>query len=587
MTSITSVKFNNFKALKSFSIGLDSSNILVGPNNSGKSTIISAFRILEASLRFANSRKPEYIYVQGRRILGYKVPVGGISVTLENVHSDYEYNNTKIEYRFDNGSKIILSFPEDGGCLMTWECNVAEIKTAAAFKKAFPFAIQVIPVLGPLEHEEVYISEDTVRRALGTPRACRHFRNFWYQRPDGFDEFKKMIEGSWPGMTVTKPEMNDIRARTLTMFCTENRMDREIFWAGFGFQIWCQLLTHLSRSKRFNLTVVDEPEVYLHPDLQRQLLSILRDNTQEFLIATHSTEIIGDADPSEILLIDKAKRSAKRIRDVEGVQEAIAALGSIQNITLTQLARNKKVLFVEGAHDYKIIRRFAKKMKFVELAAGNDITQLESEGYSSWPKVSALAWGLTNTLGAEIKIGAVYDKDYWCQAETDAITISLNEKLKFAHIHSRKEIENYLLVPEVLERCVKSSIRERIRRNVGLEDCKIDVDFVLDEITKKYHTDLQGQYIGKFSEFHKSKGKDAATMAKEALDIFSAKWKTLATRLEIVCGKDVLKDFRSYIDNVAGITLTDFRIIDEFRLEEIPEDMRSLINRLEDFRCAR
>ena len=187
------------------------------------------------------------------------------------------------------------------------------------------------------------------------------------------------------------------------MFCSENRQDREIYWAGFGFQIWCQLLTHLSRAHEFNLTVIDEPEVYLHPDVQRQLLGILRDIKVDVVLATHSTEILGEADPAEILLIDKTLRSAKRLRDVEGVQQALDAIGSIQNITLTQLARTKKILFVEGMDDYKIIRRFAKNMGFQELSSGADITPFESGGYSSWERVKSLAWGIQKTLGRILK----------------------------------------------------------------------------------------------------------------------------------------------------------------------------------------
>jgi len=589
VANISSIKFNNFKALKSFSVSLDTSNILVGPNNSGKSTIISAFRILGAALRCANSRSPEYIVFEERRVLGHKVPVNGLPVSLENVHTDYQYSSTKIEYRFDNGNKIYLGFPEDGGCIMAWESSGAPIKTASGFKKAFPFSIQVIPVLGPLEHEEMLVTEDTVRRSLGTPRACRHFRNFWYQRPEGFENFKEMVENSWPGMSVKKVEVTDLLARKLSMFCTEGRMDREVFWAGFGFQIWCQLLTHLSRSKEFSMTVVDEPEVYLHPDLQRQLLGLLRDHTNDFVIATHSTEIIGDADPAEILIIDKNKHSAKRVRDIEGVQEALDALGSIQNMTLTQLARNKRVLFVEGSHDYKIIRRFAKKMKYVELAAGNDITQLESGGYSSWPKVRALAWGLKNTLGADIQIGAVYDRDYWCEAETDKVLSDLKSDLRFAHIHSRKEIENYLLVPTVLDRCVKASLRERAKRGglVASEEMEVDTHKTLDQITATFQTELQGQYISKFSEFYRSQGKDGATLAKEALDVFFRKWSNLDERMEIVCGKNILKELRSYALRTWGITLTDYKIIDEFRMEEIPTDLHSLISNLEAYRLTK
>ena len=81
--------------------------------------------------------------------------------------------------------------------------------------------------------------------------------------------------------------------------------------------------------------VVDEPEVYLHPDVQRQLLGILRDTGPDIIFATHSTEIMAEADPSESLLIDKKHHAASRLRDVSGVQKALEAVGSIQNITRT------------------------------------------------------------------------------------------------------------------------------------------------------------------------------------------------------------------------------------------------------------
>jgi hypothetical protein len=580
LTTITSLRFHNFKALKNYSLSLEQCNILVGPNNAGKSTVISAFRILEAALRAGYSRKPEYVYLDEKRTLGHKVPVNGLPVSLENVHTDYEYSETKIEFRFSNTNKLFLNFPEDGGCILTWECHENHIKTSAAFKKAFPFSVQVIPVLGPLEHEEPIVTEETVRRSLGTPRACRHFRNFWLQNPDGFENFKSMVESTWPGMSISRPERS---ASIMLMFCKENRMDREIFWAGFGFQIWCQLLTHLSRSKSFNLTAIDKPEVYLHPDLQRQLLAILRDQTNEFLIATHSTEIMGEADPSEILIVEKTKRSAKRVKDIEGVQQALTALGSIQNITLTQLARNKKILFSEGSLDYKIIRRFARKLKLTELSSGNDITQLASEGYSSWPKVQALAWGLKNTLGSEIKIAAIYDRDFWCEDEITQVELSLKTNLSYAHVHRRKEIENYLLVPAVLNRCVNKAIAERASRSgEGYKD--INITSLLEEITNNHQTSLQGQYIAKYHEFHKPSGKDNAVLSTEALKIFNEKWKNLDSRMEIVCGKDILRELRSTLSSTYSITLTDFKIIDEFRVTEIPSDLEQLLLELEAYR---
>lgn len=61
LLKISSIKFSNFKALSDDSVSLQGMNILVRPNNCGKSTIISAFRILDVALRKACSRKAERV----------------------------------------------------------------------------------------------------------------------------------------------------------------------------------------------------------------------------------------------------------------------------------------------------------------------------------------------------------------------------------------------------------------------------------------------------------------------------------------------------------------------------------------------
>jgi len=56
------------------------------------------------------------------------------------------------------------------------------------------------------------------------------------------------------------------------------------------------MLTYIVRGKGTSLFIVDEPDIYLHADLQRQLLSTLKTIGPDILIASHSTEIITEAD---------------------------------------------------------------------------------------------------------------------------------------------------------------------------------------------------------------------------------------------------------------------------------------------------
>jgi len=56
-TRFTRVEFTRFKAFKKFSLTLRHFNILVGPNNAGKSTVLAGFRILAAAMRRAGSNE--------------------------------------------------------------------------------------------------------------------------------------------------------------------------------------------------------------------------------------------------------------------------------------------------------------------------------------------------------------------------------------------------------------------------------------------------------------------------------------------------------------------------------------------------
>ncbi|ENM5764246.1 hypothetical protein V9R53_003940 [Vibrio mimicus] len=286
----------------------------------------------------------------------------------------------------------------------------------------------------------------------------------------------------------------------------------------------------------------------------------------------------------KLLLINKSNHSAKRLKDIEGVQVAIESLGSTQNVTLTHLARTKKILFVEGMSDYKSIRRFAKNMGFNDLASGNDLTSFESGGFSSWEKILSFAWGVKSTIDSSLKLFAVYDRDYYCQDQIDEITKKLSAELSFSHIHNRKEMENYLLIIPVLERAFIKRIHAREQIVGSIIKIERSIKDYLIEITEKIKLDVQSQYISKRMDFNTGKGLDTSTISRKAIEDFEQLWSNLDTRMGIVPGKTTIRMLRSLIQDDYKVNLTDFQIIDEFKNNEIPEDLSNLIRKLELFR---
>lgn len=585
---IVSVRFQNYKALRDFQIRLKDTNVLVGPNNAGKSTIVGAFRALAVALRRIKGRKPEIVNGPDGRRYGIAVPPESLPISIENVHTDYLDEDTLVTFSLSNRNELQLYFPRNGSCVLVAETHSVPILSASAFRSAFPIEVSVVPVLGPVEHKEELVQAETVQRNLATHRASRNFRSYWYHFPDHFEPFADLVKATWPRSEIEKPTMTDHVDGVLSMFCSEDRILRELFWVGSGFQIWCQLLTHLIRARESSVIVIDEPEVYLHADLQRQLVGLLRDFDADIILATHSTEIMGEAEPADLVLIDKRNKVGERIKNVEKLQAAFSSVGSIHTVALSRLAKSRRIIFFEGDRDYKLMRMIARRLGFAALAAGLEIVPARSGGFGSWEKVAAFGWGIENALQDQIILGAIYDRDYFSDEYVTSVETKLQQSISLVHIHRRKEMESYLLIPSVLDRALSSALDDRSRREGMAPVATRSMEAELIEITDKYKATVSSQRIGKEIEYVKSfdKKTDMATLHAKASASFESRWGNLRGRLEIAPGKDVLSDLRTAVSGKYGVSISDSRIISSMSADDVPSDFVDLLQKLDEFRIA-
>ena len=572
-TELRQVVFTKYKAFEQFRVDIRRMNVLVGPNNCGKSTILSAFRVLATGLSKARHRAPEVVNVPSGPVHGYKISTSDLPIAASNVHTDLKDTNTSIAFEFQNSTSLVLYFPSDGGCVLyAKNCDRAPT-SPSAFKKAFPLVVDHVPTLGPLDEVERAVELATVKRGLNTHKAAAHFRNYWFQNPEDFERFAAQLRNTWPNMDISEPFLDYGGDHTaIFMMCKENRMAREVFWAGFGFQVWCQLLTHLIRTRESDIVVVDEPEIYLHADLQRQLMHILRDSGPAIVLATHSSEIISEAEPNEIIIVDKRKSAGHRIRKAVQVQHALDILGSSHNLILTRISRSRRICFVEGK-DARILRMFARKLKKLELASSDDVIFIPIDGFSGWTRLDAMKWAFEQSLGGSMKFGVVLDRDYRCTEEIAAIAAELKNHLQFVHIHNRKEIENYLLMPTALRRLISE-----------LSDDPGMFDQLIDDVSEEVVDTASAQYAARHADFVQRGGIDRATSIKEANRRFRAKWSKVDLRMEVVPGKQFLSAMNRLVQDKFNRTLTPSKLLSAMRQDEVPADMISLIDCLEIFR---
>jgi ABC-type multidrug transport system ATPase subunit len=582
----TSVKFRNFKSLKDFTVRLSPINVLVGPNNAGKSTILDAFRAMAAAHRFASRRVQSPLTINRTTVVGYEIPMTNFPISLANIHSDYQTDQeTSATFTLENGNKLQLSFYDNARCIMTILESKQRTTSTAQFRKHFPTSIYSFPTLGPLEEEELLLTDEYVRQWQDTRRAHRMFRNIWYRRPEKFAKFEGLVENTWAGMTISKPELDMRYPPTLSMFCKEGRVDREVVWAGFGFQVWLQILTHLTGAAEDNVLVVDEPEIYLHPDLQRRLFQLLKASNKQVILATHSAEIINEADHDDVVVVNRTKKTAARVSDADGLQEALNSIGSAQNIHLARLTKGKKLLFLEG-DDYRLLRRYASQFGFDNLANDLIITVVPIGGFSQKQRIQDTAWAFEKILKAEISIAAVLDRDFRCNEEITELVKDARLSVPRFHILSAKEIENFLLVPSALSKALAQRLKDRRTTSKPPSLDAEEMRSILETILADQKADVLGQYVSNRVRFFATRSaKDASTVVKEAIHYFEADWNDPNRRVMICYGKKAFSTLNGQLQKLLGVSITSTQVIKHLTLPEIG-DLNGVLNDLDDFAKA-
>ena len=587
MLHITSIQYSNYKSFKSFKISLNEFNILVGPNNAGKSTVIGSLKILAEGVRKAKSKKPVNITLPiGIDALGYEIDLNQVPVATENVFHDYDEETPAIiKFELSNGAFLQVFFPKRDKCYMNYEHGDLVIKSPAEFKQIVNLEIGFVPILGPVDHRERLFQKEAARLALLTYTASRNFRNIWYHYSEDFLEFKDLVRSTWPGMDIDPPEVNrSTETPTLDMFCPEDRIPRELFWAGFGFQVWCQMLTYIVKNKRASLFLIDEPDIYLHSDLQRQLLGILKSLGPDIILATHSTELICEAELNDILLINKANRTAKRIKDPTQLRDIFNVLGSNLNPILTQIAKSKRVLFVEGK-DFSIFSKIARILKMDQVANRQDFAVVPLEGFNP-VRLRALKEGIEKTIGSNILSAVIFDRDYKSENEIIEEEKDLLKGNHFAQLHSCKEIENFLLIPEAIKKAIDNRLKESNKRNGNTIEYTIDINKILKDISGEFKHKTQAQLQSHQLKYEKSISPklNESTIIEKILKDFDEQWNDLPTRLKMVSGKEFLATLNTHLQNEYKITVTNTNIINSLLKDDISDELKTLLEKIDEFR---
>ena len=146
-------------------------------------------------------------------------------------------------------------------------------------------------------------------------------------------------------------------------------------------------------------------------------------------------------------------------------------------------------------------------------------------------------------------------------------------------------MENFLLVPEALNRAIVKRIADQNKRTGGTKTFTENTQALLLSITDSIKHDVQAQFLKRQHPFAKSLNRalDDATITSQLLATFDSRWKDLNARLEMVPGREVLARVNSHLQKTYGVTITANLIIECMTETEIPEEIKAMISRLNEF----
>lgn len=335
------MSLKNFKGFANHKIQFKNFSVVIGRNNAGKSSAFDALRIIATAVaRFKVGKltaRPVWLDGSG---------TGVIPLTAEPLRNPetlffrYQPPPAVIEAKFSNGSCIKTYIGEEGVIYaeaMTPRGRDANTKTRIQ-ECEFP-PISILPQIRPLEDTERVLKQDYVRRCIDTQLSSRHFRNQIRYMYEHFEGFRTLFQQTWDGLRISEFISEDSKYDDcLSLMLMDDGFVAEASNFGHGLQMWLQIVWFLSRTPSGNIVVLDEPDVYMHPEQQQKLVLLLRERFRQTILSTHSQPIITSCDETDILWLHRNIKISKHGIDQKTYETKLEE----HRIENAKFAKNKK-----------------------------------------------------------------------------------------------------------------------------------------------------------------------------------------------------------------------------------------------------
>ncbi|MFQ3609330.1 MAG: AAA family ATPase [Chloroherpetonaceae bacterium] len=394
---LTNIRIKNFKRLSDVSFELGKTVVLIGPNNSGKTTALQALALWNIGLKKWNEKR------EGKSPSGKRtgvainrndlvaVPVSSANLLWKDLHvrsingrgtDRQKTKNICIEITVDgvtDGKAWSCGFEFDYANSESFYCRPlrladgnhnSEVQRMPVPTEASALNVAFLPPMSGLADREFFKQLGEIGVLIGQGQTAQVLRNLCFQvcyfRNGNelkithewerlIDQIKKLF-----GVTLLPPKYIAERAEITMSYLDEYNTELEIASSGRGLQQTLLLLVYLYANPK-TVLLLDEPDAHLEILRQRQIYKLLTDVADEqgsqIIAASHSEVVLNEAAGRDIVIafvgkphrIDKSQQVLKALKDI-GYEDYYMA------------EQTGWILYLEGSTDLDVLRTFAQTL---------------------------------------------------------------------------------------------------------------------------------------------------------------------------------------------------------------------------------
>lgn len=480
---ITQLTLRNFKSVREQAYAFTAFDLLVGRNNSGKSTVLQALAIWQFCVEEFHRAK--------------RSGNTGIQIVLPNFTAlpVPEFNllwkdRTDRTYPTDGATgkkkqtfiliEISLSWTDGSGASQSFGVELRYHSPQTVY--AIPMGgwtafreheahgnlpkIAYVPPFSGLEPAEKWADTAPLRQQVGKGQPGSVLRNLllrvWQSaqrevvdasqpraahRPvtADWDELTRVVK-QWFSVELMPPKYDPLKDVYIGVEYKQNGKTYDLISAGSGFHQTMTLLAFLYGYQATTI-LLDEPDAHLHVNLQREVLDYFKKKSAErgvqFLIATHAEEFVRGVDVHQIMSLLRQQPSR-----VQSTPDVLRAMSDVPNEDIARLVGAPHIVYIEGESDERILRAWAEQCGATAVMDKLCFKVMGGGTKQDMKEQAEAHFKAVRQIMPTVKRIMLFDFDDHEKA--------FHPQANNAHLveWKRKNIENYLLVPAAWKRAV-------------------------------------------------------------------------------------------------------------------------------------